>query len=75
MVGMALGAIRSRGRKVRFRSFLARPGRADLTVFRELIEAGKVKPLIDRAYPLDEIREAVRHSETFHARGKVVVTI
>ena len=37
--------------------------------------AGKVTPLIDRAYRLEEIREAVRYAETFHTRGKLVIEI
>jgi NADPH:quinone reductase-like Zn-dependent oxidoreductase len=48
---------------------------ADLTVLKELIEAGKVTPVIDRSYPLHETAEAIRHVETKHARGKVVITI
>jgi NADPH:quinone reductase-like Zn-dependent oxidoreductase len=42
---------------------------------RELIEAGKVTPVIDRRYKLSEVPEAVRYLEEGHARGKVVVTL
>ena len=42
---------------------------------KELLEAGKVVPDIDRCYPLDETAEAIRYLEGEHARGKVVITI
>ena len=42
---------------------------------RELIEAGKVTPVIDKTYPLSDAAEAMRHLESGHARGKVVITI
>ena len=42
---------------------------------RELIESGRVSPVIDRTYPLSETPEAIRHLETGHARGKIVVTV
>jgi NADPH:quinone reductase-like Zn-dependent oxidoreductase len=41
---------------------------------KELIEAGKVKPVIDRCYPLSETAEALRYYGEGHARGKVVIT-
>ena len=47
----------------------------DLLVMKELLEAGKVVPLIDRCYPLDETAEAIRYLEDGHARGKVVITV
>jgi NADPH:quinone reductase-like Zn-dependent oxidoreductase len=55
--------------------FLAKLRRDDLVVLKELIEAGKVTPVIDRAYPLSEAAEAIRHLEAGHARGKVVITV
>jgi NADPH:quinone reductase-like Zn-dependent oxidoreductase len=47
----------------------------DLLVIKELLETGKVKPVIDRRYPLSEAADAVRYLETGHARGKVIITI
>jgi NADPH:quinone reductase-like Zn-dependent oxidoreductase len=47
----------------------------DFAALKELIEAGKVKPVIDRCYPLNEIGEAFRYYGKRHARGKVVITI
>jgi NADPH:quinone reductase-like Zn-dependent oxidoreductase len=54
---------------------LARQGRDDLAVLSELLEAGKVTPVIDRTYPLVDVPEAVRYLERGHARGKVVITV
>jgi len=42
---------------------------------KELIESGKVKPVIDRCYPLSEVPDAIRYLEEGHAQGKVVITI
>jgi hypothetical protein len=47
----------------------------DLTFLAELMQAGKVKPVVDKTYPFSEIREAMRYVETGRARGKVVVTL
>jgi NADPH:quinone reductase-like Zn-dependent oxidoreductase len=59
----------------RLSSFLARSTTEDLQVLKELIEAGKVTPVIDRTYPQSEVPEAIRYLEEGHARGKVVVTV
>jgi NADPH:quinone reductase-like Zn-dependent oxidoreductase len=47
----------------------------DLVFMKELIEAGRVKPIIDRCYPLRETAEAFRYFAEGHARGKVVITM
>jgi len=47
----------------------------DMLVLKELVEAGKVTPIIDRTYPLSEVPEAIRYLEGGHARGKVVITL
>ena len=52
----------------------AKESSADLSVLRELIEAGKVTPAIDRTYPLVEAASAVRYFDGGHATGKVVIT-
>jgi NADPH:quinone reductase-like Zn-dependent oxidoreductase len=44
-------------------------------VLKELIEAGKLTPVIDRTYPLSEAPEAIRHLEQGHARGKIVLRV
>jgi NADPH:quinone reductase-like Zn-dependent oxidoreductase len=56
-------------------SFLAQQTKDDLAVLRELLEAGKVSPVIDRTYPLTDVAEAMRHLEAGHARGKIVITV
>ncbi len=75
-VGLIVRArVRSRFVSQRMPSFLAQLGRDDLVALTELIEAGKVKPVIDRTYPLSEAAEAIRYLETGHARGKIVITV
>lgn len=55
------------------RPFLSVPNAEDLLYIKDLIEAGKVKPVIDRTYPMSETHEAFQYLEEEHARGKVVV--
>ncbi len=57
------------------RPFISKERSEDLVVLKELIEAGKVTPVIDRTYPLDEAPEAIRYLEAGHARGKIVITV
>ena len=47
----------------------------DLKFLADLMQSGKVTPVIDRTYPLSEIREAVRYVETGRARGKVIIAV
>jgi NADPH:quinone reductase-like Zn-dependent oxidoreductase len=58
-----------------FLTFIARGSRDDLTIIRDLMEAGKVTPVIDRRYKLSEAPEAIRYLAEGHARGKVVITL
>jgi NADPH:quinone reductase-like Zn-dependent oxidoreductase len=53
----------------------ARGNKEDLAILRDLMEAGKVKPVIDRVYRLSEAAQAVHYLEQGHARGKVVIAI
>jgi NADPH:quinone reductase-like Zn-dependent oxidoreductase len=53
----------------------AKGNKKDLLFIKELLEAGKVVPVIDRAYPLSGVPEAIRYLEEGHARGKVVITV
>ena len=61
------------GRK--FGNLLARPNQADLLVLKNLVEVGKVRPVIERCYQLSDVPEAIRRLETGHASGKLVVGI
>jgi NADPH:quinone reductase-like Zn-dependent oxidoreductase len=63
----------SRGRRAKFFSVRARG--ADLEILRKSIEAGKLRPRIDRLFPLEKTAEAHVYSETGHARGKIVIQI
>src|ERR1700730_18338372 len=49
--------------------------KSDLTILGDMMQSGKVKPVIDRTYKLSELREAIRYLEEGHARGKVVITV
>ena len=59
----------------RLRMLASKPRQDDLVVLAELIEAGKLTPIIDRTYPLGEVPEAIRQLEQGHARGKLVITV
>jgi NADPH:quinone reductase-like Zn-dependent oxidoreductase len=52
-----------------------KPNQKDLIVMKELIEAGKVTPVIDRRFPLRDVADAIRYLEAGHAQGKVVITV
>ena len=51
------------------------PNKGDLATLKELIETGKITPVIDRTYSLSETPDAIRYLEEGHARGKVVITV
>jgi NADPH:quinone reductase-like Zn-dependent oxidoreductase len=54
---------------------MVKPNQNDLVFMKELLEAGKIVPVIDRRYPLSEVAEAFRYIGEGHAKGKVVVTV
>jgi NADPH:quinone reductase-like Zn-dependent oxidoreductase len=59
----------------KFVTYIAKLTKDDLTVLRDLMQAGKVTPVIDRTYKLGQTADAVRYLEEGHARGKVVIAI
>jgi len=71
---LLFGAFMSIGNK-KMRFLAAKPNIKDLEFIIKLVEDGKVKPIIDRHYPLHETAEAVRYLSEGHARGKVVITV
>jgi NADPH:quinone reductase-like Zn-dependent oxidoreductase len=72
---MLLGPVISRIGRQPMRFFITKPDQKDLVFIKELLEAGKVVPMIDRRYPLSETAEALRYLEEGHVRGKVVIIV
>jgi NADPH:quinone reductase-like Zn-dependent oxidoreductase len=72
---MLLGSLLSLIAKQKMCNFLAKLTKADLVFVKDLLEAGKIAPVIDRRYSLSEVPEALRYLEEGHARGKVVITV
>ncbi len=66
-------ASKTHGKRVRL--MIAKPNKKDLGVLRDLLDAGKIVPVIDRRYPLDQAREGIRYLQTGRARGKVIVSV
>jgi NADPH:quinone reductase-like Zn-dependent oxidoreductase len=59
----------------RLRAFFSQPKKADLAVLKELIEARKITPVVDRTFPLSEVSEAIQYLEERHAQGKIVIVV
>jgi NADPH:quinone reductase-like Zn-dependent oxidoreductase len=59
----------------RLRSFFSKPRGEDLVVLQELLEAGKLTPVIDRTFPLSETAEAIRYVGERSTQGKTVITV
>jgi NADPH:quinone reductase-like Zn-dependent oxidoreductase len=72
---LLLGLVISKIGSKKMGGFVANPTQQDLVFVKELLEAGKVVPVIDRRYPLSETAEAMRYLEEGHAKGKVVITV
>ena len=72
---MLLGPWISRIGTKKMGNLMAKPNTRDLGCIKELLEAGKVVPAIERRYPLGETAEALRYLEAGHAQGKVVITV
>lgn len=72
---MLLGPWYSLRSRQKLGNMLAQPNQQDLLFLKELLEAGKIAPVIDRSYPLAAVPDAIRYVEAGHARGKVVITV
>jgi NADPH:quinone reductase-like Zn-dependent oxidoreductase len=59
----------------KIRCFPANVNHGDLVVLKDLLETGKLVPVIDRRYPLSDAAEALRYLENHHAQGKVALTV
>jgi NADPH:quinone reductase-like Zn-dependent oxidoreductase len=75
MTRLAGGLVRMRVLRQPIAMFIAAVRTEDLDALTELIEAGKLRPAIDRTYPLEQVPDAMRYVESGQARGKVVITI
>jgi len=72
---MLLGPWISMAGSKRIGPLMAKVSQKDLVFIKELLEAGKVRPIIDRRYPLSEVPEALRYFGEGHSQGKVVITL
>jgi NADPH:quinone reductase-like Zn-dependent oxidoreductase len=67
--------VRSRFVSEKFITYISSFNKADMTILADLMQSGKVTPVIDKAYKFNEVPAALRYLEQGHARGKVVVTV
>ena len=67
--------VRSRFVSQKFITYIAQFNKKDMMVLADLMQSGKMTPVIDRRYKLSEVPAALRYLEEGHARGKVVITV
>src|SRR3989440_9521633 len=72
---MLLGPLVSMTGRQKMGNSAHKPNKKDLMFMKELLEASKVKPVIDRRFPLRDVADAIRYLEAGHAQGKVVITM
>ncbi|MHB9032480.1 MAG: zinc-binding dehydrogenase [Anaerolineae bacterium] len=72
---LLLGPWIKRATSKNIRILAVQPNRKDLIAIKELVEAGKVTPVIDRRYPLSQVPQALRYVGEGHAKGKVVIVM
>ena len=75
LAGMLRQLLEAPFRSQKVMAFMMKRRRADLRTLAEMMSAGKLTPVIDRCYGLDQTADAVRYLEAGHARGKVVITV
>jgi NADPH:quinone reductase-like Zn-dependent oxidoreductase len=75
LLSMLLRSLLSLIGSKKMRSFVAKLNKKDLVLLKDLLESGKIAPVIDRCYPLSRVAEALRYLEEGHAQGKVIITV
>jgi len=75
MMGELNAYLRSRFVSEKFMTYLANLNKPDLAILADLMRDGKMTPVIDKTYKLNDVTSALRYLETGHARGKVVITV
>ena len=75
LLGELNGYLRSRFVSQKFVAYIAQFNKADMSVLADLLQTGKMTPVIDKTYKLNETVDALRYLETGHARGKVVISL
>jgi NADPH:quinone reductase-like Zn-dependent oxidoreductase len=75
LVGELNAYLRSRFVSEKFMTYLANLNKPDLAILADLMRDGKVTPVIDKTYKMNDVPSALRYLETGHARGKVVITV
>jgi len=73
--GLLAVLVVSRFSRQKFTTYVAKANREDLSFIGELLASGRLKPVIDKKYTLDQVPEAIRYQGTWHARGKLVVNM
>jgi NADPH:quinone reductase-like Zn-dependent oxidoreductase len=72
---LLFGSIISRIMRRKLKCLMVKPNRSDLVILKDMIEAGKIVPAIDRTYPLSEVPTAIRQLEQRQVRGKVAISV
>ena len=72
--GLVLKGKLGRGDK-KMISYVANPTKSDLIFLKDLLEAEKIKPVIDRRYPLEQVPDAIRYLEEGHVKGKLIINL
>ncbi|HEX9281656.1 MAG TPA: NAD(P)-dependent alcohol dehydrogenase [Candidatus Udaeobacter sp.] len=75
LLGELNGYLRSRLVNQKFIAYIAQFNKADMSILADLMQTGKITPVIDRTFRFNETADALRYLETGHARGKVVINL
>ncbi|MEL7358647.1 MAG: NAD(P)-dependent alcohol dehydrogenase [Cyanobacteria bacterium J06560_6] len=75
LLGSFVDRFKAKASRRQVKCLVSKPNQADLTVLKDWIEAGKLKPFVDRAYPLADVPTAIRHVEERRVKGKVAISV